>query len=250
MTLDQAAGVAQPELPPLPKANRHNLDFEFQAMPQGWRGDDATDLDHQRFAALRFATVVDLLDFETGDLPTRTRHSMKARVSNFGVFLSNTKNAIRHEMLPAAKHLFNHWVENLSAMAWNVLDSFFKAKDQRVFLHMVNLYNNGAIMLPGCDKPLNECTFDEVIAADKDNERQYWQEQQRQGKFIALTYGDLVQNVGHKPLEEITLNDFVLARAAIQKADLIAYEAPDGRRLVLKDINEPTEPQAEHAQAA
>jgi len=238
MTLDQAAGIDQPQLPELPKPDRHNLDFQFQIMPQEWRGDEATDLDKQRFAALRFATVVDLLDFETGDLPAKTRHSMKARVSNFAVFLSNTKNAIRHEMLPAAKHLFNHWVDNLSAMSWNVLDSFFKAKDQQVFLHLIHLYNQGLITLPGCDKPLNECSFAEVVAAENDSEHQYWLEMQRQGKFIALTQEDLQQGSTDAVLEDLNCADFKLSRQAIQKAELIAYEAPDGRRLVLKDLTQ------------
>ena len=237
MTPAELTKTRAPELtehPELPKPDRHNLDFNFSIIPESWRGGEA-DIDKLRYASLRFATVLDLLNFEVGDLPNQTRHAMKARVSNFGVFLNNARNGIRHEMLPAAKHLFNHWVDNLSALGWNVLDSFFKAKDQQVFLHLIHLYDKGLITLPGCDKPLNECAFAEVVAAEHDQERQHWVEMQRQGKFIALTYPDTIIDAAGVPLEEITLAHFKLSRQAIQKAELIAYEAPDGRRLVLKD---------------
>ena len=256
MTIDQdceALGTALDvaNAPELPKPNRHNLNFEFQTMPEGLRAEDPAG-----YQKLRFATMLDLLEFETGDLPAKTRHAMKAKAANFSNFLTNTRNGVRSEMPPAGKRLFNFWVDNLAAIGWNVLDFFFNAKDQRVFIHLLHLYNQGHITLPGCEKPLNECSFEDVVQAERIQEEQYWKELQRQGKFIALTVDDLQTGYDLFEPETLTAAHFKLARQAMDKAELIAYCAPDGRRFVLKDVHnvsgtnqptmeEPTEQQEE-----
>lgn len=202
--------------------------FDWQVFPPDLKTEDPA-----AFQKVRLAATLDLLKFEVADLPFQARHDQRMKMRNVVNFVDNTKRFLSHGMDAPIKTLFDHWTDNLGAQAWNVLDSFFKSQDQRVFLHMVNLYNAGAFTLPGLDKPLNQCSFDEVIVAEQEEERLYWKHQQRIGTFIPLSAEDL--KTGVDPTEKLTLADFKLAAKAIDKAVLIVYEDLNGNRQVLRD---------------
>lgn len=205
--------------------------FDWQVVPASLKDEDPGG-----FQKIRLAATLDLLKFEVADLPHQHQGHQRMKMRNVVNFVDNTKNFLAQGMPPQMKSLYDHWTDNLGAQAWNVLDSFFKSQDQRVFLHMVNLFNAGAFTLPGLDKPLNQCSFAEVTAAEDEEERLYWKHQQRIGTFIPLTRDDLKVGGLFTPVEELTLDDFTLARKAIDKAVLIVFEDADGSRNVLKDL--------------
>lgn len=204
--------------------------FDWQVVPASLKDEDPGG-----FQKIRLAATLDLLKFEVADLPHQHQGHQRMKLRNVVNFVDNTKNFLAQGMPPQMKSLYDHWTDNLGAQAWNVLDSFFKSNDQRVFLHMVNLFNAGAFTLPGLDKPLNQCSFDEVIAGEQEEERLYWKHQQRIGTFIPLTRDDLQLPYAETLNEDLELDNFKLARKAIDKAVLIVFEAPDGTRKVFKD---------------
>ncbi|WP_216726127.1 hypothetical protein [Hymenobacter siberiensis] len=215
--------------------------FDWQVVPETLKTDDPAG--YQR---IRLSAMLDVMKFEVSDLPFQNERAARLKMTNLANFIDNTKNYLRHGMPQQMRSLFDHWIDNLGAQGWNVLDSFFKAKDQRVFLHVVNLYNAGMLQLPGMDKPLNQATFAEVQAAEDEEERLYWKHQQRLGLFLPLTIEDVKatvldeNNLLAKPVDELTLDDFKLAAKAIDKAVLIAYEHENGVRKVLKDLTATT----------
>ena len=210
--------------------------FDWQVVPPTLKTEDPAG-----FQRIRLSAVLDMVNFEVSDLPHQHSHEARMKMGNVVNFVGNTKNYLRQGMPPQMLTLFNHWIDNLGAQAWNVLDAFFKANDQRVFLHMVNLFNAGLMQLPGMDKPLNQATFAEVQAAEENEERLYWEHQQRLGLFIPLTIEDVKATVleeGYltKSVAELTIDDFKLARQQVDKAVLIVYEHEDGTRQTLKDL--------------
>jgi len=215
--------------------------FDWQIVPPTLKDEDPAG-----FQKIRLAATLDLLKFEVADLPHQNQGHQRMKLRNVVNFVDNTKNFLASGMPPNMKQLYDHWTDNLGAQAWNVLDSFFKAHDQRVFLHMVNLFSNGMMTLPGMDKPLCQTSFAEVVAAEDEEERLYWKHQQRLGLFVPLTADDLKAGAGATPTEELTLDDFKLANQQIDKAVLVVYEDADGTRNVLKDLTKEVSPEPEN----
>lgn len=204
--------------------------FDWQIVPPTLKDEDPGS-----FQKIRLCATLDLLKFEVADLPYQHQGHQRMKLRNVVNFVDNTKNYLASGMSPQMKSLYDHWTDNLGAQAWNVLDSFYKAHDQRVFLHMVNLFNAGAFTLPGLDKPLNQCSFAEVAEAEQEEERLYWKHQQRIGTFIPLTREDMKLGSQEKAHDDIELADFKLAAKQIDKAVLIVLEEADGTRKVFKD---------------
>ncbi|GAC1381821.1 MAG: hypothetical protein NVS3B25_33550 [Hymenobacter sp.] len=241
MTQDQTPDSLTVELPAdyddavkYPTADRRDGaadTFDWQVLPENLKTEDPAG-----FQKIRLTAVLEMVKFEVSDLPFQHQGQHRLKMRNVVNFIDNTRNYLIAGMQGPARRLFDHWVDNLGAIAWNVLDGLFKARDQRVFLHMVNLYNAGAFTLPGLNKPLNACSWAEVQAAEHEEERLYWQHQQREGLFLPLGPADLRPKARDTQPDELTLDDFVVARKQVDKAVLIVFEAADGTRYVLKDL--------------
>jgi hypothetical protein len=112
-------------------------------------------------AIQRFILMIDLFDLQ---YPTFNKELSGIQRSKCNI-LTNHLNNFRNLFQKNADERVKEYLDNTSAIAWELLDELDKAKDKAMFLTVARCYNEGLIRLEGDEAPVNETSFAELLEA-------------------------------------------------------------------------------------
>jgi hypothetical protein len=110
---------------------------------------------------LRFVLFIKLFDLQYPTFYKEVKGKFKQQVNIFSNHL--------HKLLAVFDNPANQevveYLDNTSAIAWEVLDELDKAKDKQMFLVMCQLFNQGLIVDEATALPTNETEFKDMLKA-------------------------------------------------------------------------------------
>jgi hypothetical protein len=108
---------------------------------------------------LRFVLFIKLFDLQYPTFYKEVAGKFKQRLNNFTNHLHQVRTIFENNANPEVAE----YLDNTSAIAWEVLDELDKAPDKAMFLTICKCYNEGLIRIEDEQVPVNSKQFQDYL---------------------------------------------------------------------------------------